>query len=58
MLVIEPHVEIAIWALMAAVMVALVMIIIDMVKNYRDEAAPARKPVRNKSPPKKPDDHA
>ena len=50
-LVIEPHVQVAIWALMAAVAVALVMIIVDMIKDRDREAAPARK----KIPPKKPD---
>jgi hypothetical protein len=51
MLVVEPHVQIAIWALMAAIAVVLVMFVVDMIKDRNAEAAPAHK----KIPPKKPD---
>ena len=52
MLVIEPHVQIAIWALMAAIGVVLVMVIVDLIAKMRDgQVTPAPKKIR----PKKPD---
>jgi hypothetical protein len=55
MLVVEPHVQIAIWALVAAIAVVLVMVIADMAMKLRAEAAPTPKPAHKKIPPKKPD---